>query len=277
MKLGLRRLVVTIALLALAAGSAFAQGASTTSISGTVTDSGGGVIPGATVIVTNDSGTSFTAVSNAEGAFTVPALQPGAYKVTVALQGFKTWASDVRVAPNAPGVVKAVLEVGTLTETVTVSSSSELINTQTATVAVDAERRPAQPHADGDAQRAERGDVPARRQHRRRQPRLDDQRPARVDDQHHARRRQQQRQLPAIDGRFFASVTPRQDAVEAVTVTTAVGGANVGGSGAVRSTSRPARAPTASAAAPTSTSATRRSTRTTGSTSATACRRTTSS
>ena len=67
MKQVLRRLVVSIALLALAAGSAFAQGASTTSISGTVVDSGGGVIPGATVLVTNDAGATFAAVTNAEG------------------------------------------------------------------------------------------------------------------------------------------------------------------------------------------------------------------
>ena len=198
MKLGLRRLVVTIALLALAAGSAFAQGASTSSISGTVTDSGGGVIPGATVSVTNDTGTPFTAVSNAEGTFTIPALQPGAYKVTVALQGFKT--CGVRkcgLRRTRPASVKAVLEVGTISETITVASSSELINTQTAHDRLDAQRRSAQPHADGDAQRAQCRDVPAGRQHDRRQPRLDDQRPARVDDEHHARRREQQRQLPA--------------------------------------------------------------------------------
>jgi len=53
------------------------------------------------------------------------------------------------------------------------------------------------------------------------QPRLDDQRPAGGVPEHHARRREQQRQLPAqLDG-FFASVTPRQDAVEAVAVTLA--------------------------------------------------------
>ena len=61
----------------------------------------------------------------------------------------------------------------------------------------DAELRSADAHADADPQRAERRRVPARRQHHRHQPRLDDQRPAGRLPQHHARRREQQRQLPA--------------------------------------------------------------------------------
>ena len=61
----------------------------------------------------------------------------------------------------------------------------------------DAELRSAHPHADADPQRAERRRVPARRQHDRHQPRLDDQRAAGRLPQHHARRREQQRQLPA--------------------------------------------------------------------------------
>ena len=233
MKLGLRRLVLTIALLVLAAGSAFAQGASTTSITGTVTDSGGGVIPGATVNVTNESGTPFTAVSNAEGTFTIPALQPGAYKITVALQGFKTWASEVRIAPNAPGVVKAVLEVGTITETVTVASSSELINTQTGTIAstLNADQLNRMPTATRNALNAVTF--------------LPGVNTAGVNRDSNVNGLPESMMNITLDGvsnndnflrssdGFFASVTPRQDAVEAVTVTTAVSGANQGGSGAV--------------------------------------------
>jgi hypothetical protein len=55
-----------------------------------VTDPGGGVIPGATVTVTGEAGFTTTVVTNSEGAFTFPALQPATYKVTVTLQGFKT-------------------------------------------------------------------------------------------------------------------------------------------------------------------------------------------
>jgi|RhiMethySRZTD1v2_1073278.scaffolds.fasta_scaffold20695_2 hypothetical protein len=109
---------------------AFAQ--ATSSIVGVVTDSGGGVIPGATVTATNDAtaGVS-TAVSTANGTFTIPALNPGKYTVTVALQGFKSAVlKDVEVAAGNPANVKAVLEVGGLTETVVVEGASAVIQTQ---------------------------------------------------------------------------------------------------------------------------------------------------
>ena len=59
---------------ALFSGPAFAQGGATSAITGVVVDSGGGVIPGATVTATNDATAGvYTAVTNASGAFTIPA------------------------------------------------------------------------------------------------------------------------------------------------------------------------------------------------------------
>ena len=88
-----RRLRVWLMVLGMALVSApvFAQSASTSQITGVVTDSGGGVIPGATVTAKADAtnGTS-TAVTASNGTFTIPGLIPGKYTVTVALQGFKT-------------------------------------------------------------------------------------------------------------------------------------------------------------------------------------------
>ncbi len=131
----LRRLVFALLLVGVAVGPVFAQGGATSSITGVVADSGGGVIPGATVAVANAQGVSVTVVTGADGSFTVPSLVPGTYKVTVTLQGFKTAViADIQVAANAPRQVKAVLEVGNLSETITVASSAELVNTQTATV-----------------------------------------------------------------------------------------------------------------------------------------------
>ena len=116
---------------------AYAQGGGTSTISGTVVDSDGGVVPGATVVVKDvATGTTYTDVTNGSGAFAVPALVAGTYTITVSLQGFKTAViENVRVAPGTPATVQAVLTLGALQETVTVTSSSELINTQTATVA----------------------------------------------------------------------------------------------------------------------------------------------
>ncbi len=68
---------------------------------------------------------------------------------------------------------------------------------------VDAQRRSDQPHADADPQRAERGDVPARRQHGDHQPQLEHQRPAGIVHQHHPGRRQQRRQLQQVDRRVL--------------------------------------------------------------------------
>jgi len=82
-----------------------AQGA-TSSITGSVIDSAGGAIPGATVVVKNPSGVSFEAVSNGEGLFTVPGVPPGVYAITVSLSGFKTAVmNDVRVLPGSPATV----------------------------------------------------------------------------------------------------------------------------------------------------------------------------
>ncbi|HEY0876750.1 MAG TPA: TonB-dependent receptor [Vicinamibacterales bacterium] len=116
---------------------AFAQGGSTAaSIIGTVTDSSGGVIPGATVLVKNNAtGIEFNATTNDQGSFTVPAVDPGTYTVTVTLMGFKTAVvNDVTVNAATPASVRVRLEVGGLEETVVVTGGSEIIQTQSAAV-----------------------------------------------------------------------------------------------------------------------------------------------
>ena len=73
------------------AAPAFAQGGATSTIAGTVVDSSGAVVPGADIEAKNvATGTIFTAVSGSDGAFTIPAVPPGTYTVTVTLMGFKT-------------------------------------------------------------------------------------------------------------------------------------------------------------------------------------------
>jgi hypothetical protein len=129
--------VCAVGLLAMAATPAFAQGGRTTaSIVGTVTDASGAVIPGASVAAKNNATAGeFAATSNDQGTFTIPAVDPGSYTVTVTLMGFKTWvASDVRVNAGTPAPVRVTLEVGGLEETVTVVSGTEIIQTQSASV-----------------------------------------------------------------------------------------------------------------------------------------------
>src|SRR5690349_6267259 len=130
-----RRLALAILTLAvvLHALDARAQGSSTASISGVVVDSGGGVVPGADVTITNN-GTreTFTAVTSGQGVFSVPSLITGTYTVTVSLQGFKTVVlNNVIVNAGVPASVRAVLEVGGVSEQVVVQSNAALIQTQT--------------------------------------------------------------------------------------------------------------------------------------------------
>ena len=132
-KLGLR-LVLAALVVAFVSAPAFAQ--ATSSITGVVVDQAGGVIPGATITVKNvATGVTFTAYAGPQGGFTVPAVPPGTYTVTVALDGFKTAVlSDVVVSVAGPANVRAVLEVGAVSETVNVEAASAIVQTQSTTV-----------------------------------------------------------------------------------------------------------------------------------------------
>jgi hypothetical protein len=130
---GFFSLVRVAALVLVASTTAFAQ---TSPINGVVTDSAGGVVPGATVTLVNDA-TKVTSeqVTNTSGQFSFPGMPVGTYTVTVSLGGFKTYvAREVRVVAGSPATVNAVLEVGDLTETVEVRAGSELVQTQSSTV-----------------------------------------------------------------------------------------------------------------------------------------------
>ena len=214
----------------------FAQSGATSSISGTVVDSGGGVIPGATVVVKNNaSGTTFNAVTNSAGTFSVPALDAGTYTVTVSLSGFKTaLVKDVVLAVGTPGSIKAVLEVGGIEQTVEVVATTQLINTQTPTIAstLTSEQINKLPVATRNLVNAVTF--------------LPGVNTAGVNRDSNFNGLPDSFVAISLDGvnnnenfnksteGLFAMVTPRPDAVEAVTVTTAGAGADVGGHGAVQ-------------------------------------------
>ena len=129
--------ILLAALLPLAATSAFAQGGSgTTIITGTVVDASGAILPGASVVAKNNAtAEELTATTNERGQFTIPAVQAGTYTVTVTMPSFKTAVvSDVRVNAGVPTSVKVSMEIGGINETVTVAGGSEIIQTQSAAV-----------------------------------------------------------------------------------------------------------------------------------------------
>ena len=132
----LLRVIAALVCFATITSATIAYGQVTTSLSGTVTDTSGAVLPGADVVAKADeTGTTFTAVTNERGLFTIPAMPIGRYTVTVSLQGFKTVAlSDIRLSTATAEQVNIKLEIGALAETVTVKSGTEVVQTQTNTL-----------------------------------------------------------------------------------------------------------------------------------------------
>ena len=108
-------------------------------IAGTVTDDSGASIPGATVTVLNQgTGLEVSGVTDETGAFTIRNLQPGTYTVKASLQGFKEYVqTGLPVGQNETSQVQAKLEVGALTESVTVTTEAALLKTDKADVSVN--------------------------------------------------------------------------------------------------------------------------------------------
>ena len=118
----------------LAAGLAFAQGGRS-SLSGVVQDAQGGVLPGVTVVVTDPTGTKMPTVTNEKGVFSVPSIAAGTYTVTLTMSGFKTTVLEkVVVIAASPLSLNVTMTLGGMEETVEVSASSPLVQTQSTTV-----------------------------------------------------------------------------------------------------------------------------------------------
>jgi hypothetical protein len=106
------------------------------SVVGSVKDAQGGAVPGASVTITNkDTGLTLDTTSNAEGNYSFTNVLPGPYDVKVSLQGFREFVrSNVPVTISNISRVDVTLEVGTLSETVTVASEAQLLQTDKADV-----------------------------------------------------------------------------------------------------------------------------------------------
>jgi hypothetical protein len=105
-------------------------------INGTITDSSGAGIPGATVAVTNvATGVGFGTESTSTGDFTVPNLPVGTYSLRVTRDGFKAAVrNDILVTAGGTVTANVLMELGAVTETVQVAATAELLQTSTAKV-----------------------------------------------------------------------------------------------------------------------------------------------
>src|SRR4051812_18436824 len=128
---GLRRiLVVSILLAACSPAMVNAQSVSGT-ILGTVTDSSGSVIPNAKVTIVNEgTGLTRTVHADANGEFTAPSLPTGHYTVIAELTGFKTLTlSNIELGVDQRARIDLKLDVGAMTESVSVEATSPLLQT----------------------------------------------------------------------------------------------------------------------------------------------------
>ena len=127
---GIRILVAVLSVGALAVPAA-AQITSAT-VSGTITDETGGILPGVDIAAKNiDTGLSRTFVSTAEGSFTIAGLPPGKYEVRASLQGFGSTVETIQLTVGEQAGLNLVLKVGTAQESITVTGTAgTLVDTQ---------------------------------------------------------------------------------------------------------------------------------------------------
>ena len=230
------RLCLLLVVLSLMTSAVPAQITTTGRLTGVVTDSQGALIPKAQIVAKNDqTQQEFKTVASEEGSWNIPSIPNGTYTVTITAAGFKTTlAKDVKVDASQVATLNTTLEPGGTTEQVIVTGGAEVLQTESATVSttivgrqigelpfstrdaltlvttlpgVNSPGVPRQSSVNG----LPKGSVNLT---------LDG---ANIQDNF----------LRSSDG-FFTSIQAKSDAVQEVTVSTAVPGAESGGEGAVQ-------------------------------------------
>ena len=230
------RACLSLALLLASAPLAAAQITTSGRLTGVVTDTQGAVIHRAEVVaVSNETKQEFKATSSEEGTWAIPSVPNGTYTVTVSSPNFKkTVVQSVKVDVGQPTTVNATLEPGGANEEVVVAAGGELLQTEDTSVSTTITGRQISelPFTTRDALQLvltlpgvqtpgaprtssinglPKGSVNLT---------LDG---ANIQDNF----------LRSSDG-FFTQIQPKSDAVQEVTVSTAVPGAESGGEGAVQ-------------------------------------------
>ena len=131
------RYALTMVVLLLIATVAFAQ-TETATLSGTVMDRTGAVIPDSQIRVTHsDTNATISTVTNGSGVYVIPALKPGRYRMTVMKQGFKqVTVTDLILNVQATVSRNFTLDIGATSESVTVTAETVPVNTSAAVATV---------------------------------------------------------------------------------------------------------------------------------------------
>ncbi|MDE0123312.1 MAG: TonB-dependent receptor [Bryobacterales bacterium] len=130
-----RRRICMIALLALL-GAVSGLGQTNATLTGTVTDSTDAVIPAAEIVIMNmETGESYATATNETGNYTIPFIKPGTFELIVTTPGFKQYTrAGIRLDTASNVRADAVLEVGEVTESVTVEADVPLLKTENSSV-----------------------------------------------------------------------------------------------------------------------------------------------
>ncbi len=135
-RVALRELLAVFLAVLLSGTAGVVAQTTTAPINGTVVDPQGGAVPGVTVEVLNmDTQLLLKAVTNERGEWVLPGMSAGTYRVSVTALGFKkATVNDVSMNAGVPVTVNLKLEIGDVSETVTVAGAAELVQTTNATV-----------------------------------------------------------------------------------------------------------------------------------------------
>lgn len=128
-------LFASLLLLLTLSPGALAQGI-TGSVTGTVTDVNGAAIPGAVVTIRNvDTNATHTVTTSDVGTYTVTLLQPGNYSIKIDKPGFKTFEQNgIILQIDQVAAIDAKLQVGSSTDSITVTSSTPLLETEQSSI-----------------------------------------------------------------------------------------------------------------------------------------------
>jgi hypothetical protein len=134
---------VSVLVFACLAGLAMGRADELAAVTGLVTDPNGRSVPGVTVMITNlATNIASRTVTNDQGIYRVPSLQPGIYRMTVDKDGFKSIVkSGIELHVQDVASINFELQVGSVNETVTVTAGGQVINTTDATVSTVVDRQ----------------------------------------------------------------------------------------------------------------------------------------